>query len=1249
VTPRRFAPAVLATLVLSAACIDYGDVAVPCDPQGAKCPTDFACLDPFRSGVTTCVRIGCGDGQIGSAADANDAVDEQCDDANDSRGDLCDPKTCRTAQFCPAVQFGELQAARARDAPCVTIDDCGQGEVCDAGRCTVGDVRLGRPFLVTTDAVGNLFASSSVLNFIARRGVDGAFTRFAGNGSSVSVGLQQTLLPDDISTAVLSAIAADGVGNLVIADPQANFIRRIDAVTGDVEDVIGDGTPASSPDGVPARGASVSQPITVAFDAEGTLYFIERLAPLVHRVRRISPGSGVLETIAPIDRTAAGDIDIDLDAAGDIDFDATGSLWVLLIGGDGLVRVDVDGSAERVNFASSCAAELAAGQADELVLPSQARLAVEPDGRHAYFLRGDNVVRVATTTGECAVLMSGEDVRGPGLVVGEQIVRSCPTPLEPDDEASVFGNSPLLATGVADLALHAAGDGSVRLYVADPMRGIVTFLDLEEGAPRTGPQAFGRCFTGPDGEKVPVDSLIADGLLALSGETDGRVSLAETNACCTPQVDGTCTPRPLIAFERYQFFLPSPLNHAVGSLSCQQDLDTVAGIGIPGYDGDAPRPARSARLDAPIAATSALNEDIFISDAGNARVRRVRRYASGAPAGCADDELCIEPYVPPCPSGAAEDAACVHQPAGLAVDATGALLVVDTGPAGDDDGGRILRIPAGADAPVGETSGVTVIASGLREPTAMAFLKYRLAGEDFIPGVAAACSEDAGTAPTDPCGFIVLAERGAHRIQTLLLPPFPGTNGQPVAFDIAGDGTPGDDDDVDDDPANTARLRAPRGLMIDAPKLDAATTDQLEIGLLVIDSIERVRRVAVDISQGAITSALLGGAIPSRVETLSPRRSGQLTGFPARDDAADDKAFLRSPSRVAFLADGRQFLLDRVTGRLRLVTVAGNDPTCAGCSPTTVTAVETVSGRPGGVVVGADDVAAADAEPLASPEGIVIDGDIVYVAEADTGRIRVFDIADPDAARWTTRTLALDDDVLEAPAALSFDPKTGTLFVADRAAHAVFAVDPLAGTIREVVGERNRRGFAGDAFAAPDCSEQPADGPVLLNAPEGLLFVERAGRRWLYVADTGNNRVRRVELDEDGALRSIATVVGDGAASSGGRGAPARDFPVDAPRGLAVDGDGNLFVTSSTAIRLVQADSFVVDCAVRGVADGLDQVDTIYGEPPFVGAEQVTRCLVDIVVDPSSPAGATRLLAVDSCIGMVVQLIRTTDDVCPVR
>ena len=86
-----------------------------------------------------------------------------------------------------------------------------------------------------------------------------------------------------------------------------------------------------------------------------------------------------------------------------------------------------------------------------------------------------------------------------------------------------------------------------------------------------------------------------------------------------------------------------------------------------------------------------------------------------------------------------------------------------------------------------------------------------------------------------------------------------------------------------------------------------------------------------------------------------------------------------------------------------------------------------------------------------------------------------------------------------------------------------------------------------------------------LNSPFGVAG-DASGN--LFIADTFNNRVRRV----DGATGVITTAAGTGTTGFSGEGGPATSASLNLPRGVAVDASGNLFIADSSDHRVRRVD-----------------------------------------------------------------------------
>lgn len=117
-------------------------------------------------------------------------------------------------------------------------------------------------------------------------------------------------------------------------------------------------------------------------------------------------------------------------------------------------------------------------------------------------------------------------------------------------------------------------------------------------------------------------------------------------------------------------------------------------------------------------------------------------------------------------------------------------------------------------------------------------------------------------------------------------------------------------------------------------------------------------------------------------------------------------------------------------------------------------------------------------------------------------------------------------------------------FVAVPSAHSVFQYDGT-GHLTLVAGN-GQAGFSGDGGPATRASlSEPTDVFVSSNA--------------LYIADTGNHRVRRVDL----TTGSISTFAGNGTAAFSGDDGPAVDASLNRPSDVLVGAAGDLFVSDT--------------------------------------------------------------------------------------
>ncbi|OAA29058.1 serine/threonine protein kinase [Frankia sp. EI5c] len=282
------------------------------------------------------------------------------------------------------------------------------------------------------------------------------------------------------------------------------------------------------------------------------------------------------------------------------------------------------------------------------------------------------------------------------------------------------------------------------------------------------------------------------------------------------------------------------------------------------------------------------------------------------------------------------------------------------------------------------------------------------------------------------------------------------------------------------------------------------------------------------------------------------------TGRPGAsgDGGPAARAELNAPFGMVADWAGNLYVADAGNNRVRRIAADGSIVTIAG------TGTEGFSG---------DGGPATEAQ-LGRPSAVALDhaGNILI---ADTFNQRIRRIA-PDGTITTvagTGEHAFGGDggpateaALWYPGGVAVD-RNGTIFIADTANNRIRRVG-VDGIINTLVGGDGEGAF-GDGGPASE---------ALLAFPISVA-VDGFGR--LYIADSNNNRIRRVGLDG-----VIETVAGNGRPGYSGDGGPATAATLRSPRGVVVGADGSIYITDRTNRRVRRVDPGGVITTVAGTA-----------------------------------------------------------------
>jgi len=318
------------------------------------------------------------------------------------------------------------------------------------------------------------------------------------------------------------------------------------------------------------------------------------------------------------------------------------------------------------------------------------------------------------------------------------------------------------------------------------------------------------------------------------------------------------------------------------------------------------------------------------------------------------------------------------------------------------------------------------------------------------------------------------------------------------------------------------------------------------------------RRVS---AQGVTTTGVINTVAGTGIPNNSSEPNYNGDGIPATQANLN----IYWATGIAISPDGIIYIADTLNYRVRRISPDGIITTIAG------------TGSPG---YNGDGIPATEAQ-LYWPMGVAIMSDgSLYISDFaspwgyEVSRVRrvgldgIITTVAGGGSEWPGDGRPATEAGLSIPAKIALGPD-GSLYIVENwgsggAGYRVRRVGP-DGIITTVAGT-GERGYNGDGI--------PATQAMLYNPYDVAVGSDGS----LYIADSGNNRVRRVGPDG-----IITTVAGDGSGWFHGDGGLATEAGVAGPAGVAVGPDGNLYIGDGhRVVRKVGSDGIITTVAGSG-------------------------------------------------------------------
>ena len=997
------------------------------------------------------------------------------------------------------------------------------------------------PSSVAADAVGNIYVADTRNHRIRKIDASGVISTLAGTGEDGDRG--DSGPATEAQLCLPAGVAADAAGNVYVADTWNHRIRKINA-SGVISTIAGTGVRGFRGDGGQAAQARLAYPVAVAVDTEGNVYVADSRN---HRVRKIN-ASGVISTFAGTgvrgfrgDGGQAAQARLAYPVA--VAADAAGNVYIADSLNHRIRKVQVSGVISTIGGIGVRSDDGDGGPAADAGIAYPVSVTADSAG-NLYVVAhtpetGNNRLRRIDTAGNVWAFagVQSEGYGGDG---------------SPAEEAQLAYPMGVFADTAGNVYIADSRNARIRvvrpgLQIEIPLgaSGVSVALVVEDDGVLT---LEGRPL--PSGGEVTT----ANGLTyTMTQESEGtivatfvpevqRVSLPGTEVSLTRGEDG--------AWRIGEDTVENGHRHlhegkeyvlelaAAGWRLAEYTIETVVGMTRVSTDGI---PATSASIDIPSDVALDQAGNVYLAELRGHRVRKIDAAgAITAIAGTGEWGYSGD-------GGPAVEARLNH-PFAVAADSDGNVYVAER------EGHRVRRV---------DPSGVITTFAGTGR---------RGDGGDGGPAILAPIPRPLGLAVDSDGNVYVASDNKVRRI-----------DGDGIITTFAGTGNRGFTGDGG--LAIAAWLADPHGLAFDATgnlyvadwdsnrirRIDTAGTITTFAGTGELGSsgdggpatkarLHHPLGVSAD-SAGNVYVGEDGGGRVRRIDT-----TGVITTFAGTGDSGfgGDGGPATSARVISFGVaagiDGSVYVAEPWNARVRRIDRSGTIMTFAG-----------------GDYLGTVGGLAAEAI-LDSPRGVAMypSGDLVFGEWGSLWRLN----SAGEVSRLELRAV-VGSPRPEGIADIAVD-SASNLYVAEESRHRVRRID-MGGMISPFAG-------TGDAGTSGD------GGPAVearLDRPVGLA-VDSVGN--VYVADRNGHRVRRID-----SAGMISTFAGTGVSGTDGDGGPATEAQLAAPRDVAVDTLGNVYIADRHGRRIRKVDgsgeiSMFADpeIEIRQGAFATDSAGTVY-------------------------------------------------------